>query len=182
MADAMDSKSISREGVGVQVPASAPVPHDELARALLPALLHRLNNVTQVIAGVNSLVRLTGDSAPLVRCAGDLEHAGGALERLGWQVHALARAMGSPIGAERREERALEWLVELVGEALRREGRDLALRGAFPRLPADCGFAECWALAGELHTAALAAPARTRLAWSARLEGERLVLDCEVAA
>ena len=88
MADAMDSKSISREGVGVQVPASAPA--DELARALLPALLHRLNNVTQVLAGVNSLVRVSGSSTVLLERADDLRHAGGALEQLGWLVGALA--------------------------------------------------------------------------------------------
>lgn len=181
MADAMDSKSISREGVGVQVPASAPAASsDELARALLPALLHRLNNVTQVLAGVNSLVKLTNSSAPLVQCRGDLEHASGALERLGWQVHALSRALGAPIGAERREEHALEWLVELVIESLRREGRDLVLAGALPRLPAACGTAECWELASRLHAAVLAAPARAPLRWNVRLADGRLALHCEV--
>ncbi len=113
----MDSKSISREGVGVQVPASAPAAAaDELARALLPALLHRLNNVTQVLAGVNSLVRVTGSPAVLLERAGDLEHAGGALERLGWLVGALARGMGTGIGAPREDERRVLELttVELV--------------------------------------------------------------------
>lgn len=182
MADAMDSKSISREGVGVQVPASAPGAAGELARALLPALLHRLNNVTQLIAGVNALVRLSGTPAPLERCGRDLEHSAAALERLGWQVHALSRALGAPIGAERREERALEWLVELVAEALQREGRALASSGALPRLPASCGLAQCWEFAGRLHAAALAAPVRSVLGWSARIEDGRLELESEVRA
>jgi hypothetical protein len=145
----------------------------------LPALLHRLNNVTQVLAGVNSLVRLTGTAAPLLERRGDLEHAGEALLRLGWQVHALSRALGAPIGAERREERALEWLVELVAESLRREGRDLARTGILPRLPSDCTSAECWELASRLHAAALAAPAGSALEWSVRVEDGRLVLECE---
>jgi Fe-S cluster biogenesis protein NfuA len=122
--------------------------------------------VTQVIAGVNSLLRLAGSSAPIGKCGADLEHASGALERLGWQVHALSRGLGAPIGAERREERALEWLVELVAESLRREGRDLALRGALPRLPAGCGLPDCWEIARELHARALGAPAGTKLAWN----------------
>jgi hypothetical protein len=136
--------------------------------------------VTQVLAGVNSLVRLSGTSEPLVQRAADIEHAGQALERLGWQVHALARGMGAPIGAERREERALEWLVELVSESLRREGRELARRDALPRLPPACGLPECWEIARGLHAAALAAPLRSVLGWRVSLDGGQLVLDCEV--
>ena len=183
MADAMDSKSISRKGVGVQVPASAPAPGpDELARALLPSLLHELNNVTQVIAGVNSLVRLSGSAAPLVQCAGNLEHAGGALARLGWLVHALSRALGAPLGSDRREEHALEWLLQLVVESLRREGRALAPATALPRLPASCSLEQCWDVAGRLLAAAAAAPDAAALAWRVELAGERLVLHCEVRA
>lgn len=182
MADAMDSKSISRKGVGVQVPASAPEPPDALAQLLLPVLLHRLNNVTQVLAGVNSLVRLTGSPAPLVQCAGDVEHAGAALGRLGWLVHALSRGLGAPIGAERREEQGLEWLLDLVVEALRREGRELERPGALPRLPPGCGVSECWEIARELHAAAMGAPPRAALDWSVEVEGARLALRCEVRA
>jgi hypothetical protein len=127
-------------------------------------------------------VRLSGTPAPLERCGRDLEHSAAALERLGWQVHALSRALGAPIGAERREERALEWLVELVAEALQREGRALASSGALPRLPASCGLAQCWEFAGRLHAAALAAPVRSVLGWSARIEDGRLELESEVRA
>ncbi len=179
MADAMDSKSISREGVGVQVPASAPrAGSDELARVLLPALLHRLNNVTQVLAGVNSLVRVSGSPAALVERAGDLEHAGGALERLGWLVGALARGMGTGIGAPREDERALEWLVDLLAESLRREGRELSGPRTLPR--AD--FAQSWELARGLLAAACASAPGSVLAWSVRLEGQRLVLLAEERA
>ncbi len=179
MADAMDSKSISREGVGVQVPASAPrAAAGDLSRALLPALLHRLNNVTQVLAGVNSLVRLSGSSAALVERAGDLEHAGAALQRLGWLVGALARGMGTGIGAPREDARALEWLADLLAESLRREGRELRGPVALPQTD----FAESWALASRLYDAALALPPGGLLAWSVQLEGQRLVLHTEVGA
>lgn len=173
MADAMDSKSISREGVGVQVPASAPA--DELARALLPALLHRLNNVTQVLAGLNSLVRVTGSPAALEERAGDLQHAGGALEQLGWLVGALARGMGTGIGSAREDGRALEWLVDLLTEALRREGRKLAGPRVLPR--AD--FAQSWDFARRLHAAASARPPGGVLVWGVRMEGASLVLLAE---
>jgi hypothetical protein len=141
----------------------------------LPALLHRLNNVTQVLAGVNSLVRITGPAA-LVERADDLQHAGGALAQLGWLVGALARGMGTGIGSAREDERALEWLLDLLAEALRREGRELAGPGALPR----AAFAESWELARALHAAAQAAPPGSVTAWSVRREGERLAWHTSV--
>jgi len=144
----------------------------------LPALLHRLNNVTQVLAGVNSLVRISGSPAALVERAGDLEHAGTALAQLGWLVGALARGMGTGIGSAREDERALEWLVDLLAESLRREGRELAGPRALPRAE----FRESWDFARRLHAAAQAAPPGSVLAWGVRLEGQRLVLLAEVPA
>src|SRR5262245_17233978 len=72
MADAMDSKSISRKGVGVQVPASAPEHQieDPLARAMLPVLLHRVANATQHLNGLTAL--LAHDPGALAARGGDL--------------------------------------------------------------------------------------------------------------
>ena len=177
MADAMDSKSISREGVGVQVPASAPaIQTDELARALLPVLLHKLNNVTQVIASVNSLVRLTGESTPIAKCAADLDHSAGMLARLGWLLGALARGVGTDLGSQRHEERALEWLLELLAEALRREGRELAPAGALPRLDPQSCAATSWAVASRLLECARSGADSAPLVWSLRREGDEFVL------
>jgi hypothetical protein len=142
----------------------------------LPALLHRLNHVTQVLAGVNSLVRVSGSSAALTERAGDLEHARGALARLGWLVGALARGLGSGIGSVREEERALEWLLDLLAEALRREGRELSGPSVLPRT----GFEESWDIARRLLAAAQAAAPGSLLAWSVRREAERLVLHTDV--
>jgi len=142
----------------------------------LPALLHRLNNVTQVLAGVNSLVRLSASSAPLVQRAGDLEHASDALGRLGWLVGALARGMGTGIGSARQEEHALEWLLELLAESLRREGRELVRQGTLPRLDPRRGFETSWAIASWLHAAAQNAEAGASITWDLRAQGQRLVL------
>jgi len=135
--------------------------------------------VTQVLSGVNSLVRLTNASDALRQRAGDLEHAGGALARLGWLVGALARGMGTGIGSDREEEHALEWLLELLAESLRREGRELVREGALPRLDPRTGFETSWEIASWLHAAAQDAGPGAQLRWSVRAQGQRLVLQFE---
>lgn len=180
MADAMDSKSISREGVGVQVPASAPVAHeDELARALLGALLHRLNNVTQVISSVNALVRLGGESAAIARHAEDLRQSAEGLERLGWLLALLSRQRGSDLLLARREARGQAWLLELLREAVRRERRELGepRPGSLEPDPAREEALELgWACAGWLFAAARELPERGTLAWGIEARGERVRL------
>ncbi|MBK7641834.1 MAG: hypothetical protein IPJ19_02080 [Planctomycetes bacterium] len=149
---------------------------DELAAALLPALLHKLNNVTQVIASVNSLARLTGCAAPLVQCASDLDLAGGELARLGWLVGALARGVGSGIGSPRHEERALEWLLDLLGETLRRDGWELAPGSEIPRVEPEFGFESSWAIASWILACAHSGAQREPLAFALERAGTALVL------
>lgn len=149
MADAMDSKSISREGVGVQVPASAPPVglSSELAGKLLPVLLHKLNNVTQVFSGLNSLLAVTGDPALLVERAGDLEHAGAQLHRLGWLVGMIGASQGADLLLARREALGLRWSLEALAELCAREQVRLELPAQLPRVcPQENEAAICWDL------------------------------------
>ncbi len=175
MADAMDSKSISREGVGVQVPASAPSSSDAaLARLLLPALLHRLNNVTQVISGVNSLVRITGERGVIAEHAEDLDESARGLERLGWLLGLLGRQRGTDLLLARREPRGPEWLLDLAREALRRERRDLAAPdpGSLAIATEAPGAMDlAWTITAWLVAAAQAAPERECLTWGIRACG-----------
>ena len=162
LVDAMDSKSISRKGVGVQVPASAPASGaDPLAEALLPVLLHRLNNVAQVLSSLNALVRLDTGEDILGQRAHDLARAGDALLPLGWLLGALGASGGADLLFARHEGRALTWTLEALDEVLRREGCALLWRGA--RLPLVSASAPHtwripWAIASVLYECARAAP------------------------
>ncbi len=141
MADAMDSKSISRKGVGVQVPASAPAFTDPLARAMLPVLLHRVGNAAQLLTALDALASASGARllldrrersglVPLVACVRaclrregrDLADPGHALPSLatgvgdGWQ---LPWAVGSLLylaGRALPPRGALAWTIETSGD------------------------------------------------------------------
>lgn len=175
MADAMDSKSISREGVGVQVPASAP--SAQLASELLPVLLHKLNNVTQVFSGLNSLLTVTKDASLLTERAGDLEYAGAQLHRLGWVVGMLGASQGADLLLARREAQALRWSLEALVELYGREGRRLVLPERLPRVaPAKDEPRVCWELLVWVRAHASARESRLLLeageqAWVFRVEG-----------
>lgn len=187
MADAMDSKSISREGVGVQVPASAPQragalapdsasrPHDAselaqralhglardaFARAALPVLMHRINNATQVLAGLNALLALRG-AEPLAEArSADLSGIASTYAESGWLLAVLGSALGAETLLERRERAGLAATIALVSELARRAGRTLECRGAPPELNAGhgAGWEAAWAVGSWLHAALLATP------------------------
>lgn len=169
MADAMDSKSISREGVGVQVPASAPPPSvneraaselDPFVHGALPVLLHRLNNAAQILAGVNAILSIDPRAEVLGARAGDLAEIARDYSDSGWLLGVCAMALGEHDRFERRDARGLELATNLSIELARRGRRALAIEGEAPSLRATHGAGwECaWALGSWLHAAALAVP------------------------
>ncbi len=176
MADAMDSKSISRKGVGVQVPASAPIElpsfapaadrsaveleADPFVRAALPVLLHRLNNAAQIVLGVNALLGLGARADVLDARAGDLAQVARDYADSGWLLGLCAAALGGVDRFERRDRDGLDVVFRLCAELARRRGCSLELAGELPRLRADAGVGwECsWAVGSWLHALAEAAP------------------------
>src|SRR5262249_14059378 len=135
---AMDSKSISRKGVGVQVPASAPALADPFARALLPVLLHRIGNASQLLSNLAALLEVRASA--LDERSDDLAAAGGIVDDTGWLLAMPASASGANLLLERRETHGLGPVVDGVRACLRREGRDLdPARGALPRLEPHVG-------------------------------------------
>src|SRR5687767_12134325 len=123
----MDSKSISLDGSRGSSPRPGTTPPGSpddgvLARALLPVLLHELNNHTQYLATLHSL-EVSGDPLPdggegLLRTAHDVEE-------LGWLLGLCAGGAGTDLLRARSERTGLAPLVRFVRKALRREQRDL---------------------------------------------------------
>jgi hypothetical protein len=143
----------------------------------LPVLLHKLNNVTQVFSGLNSLLTVTKDASLLTERAGDLEYAGAQLHRLGWVVGMLGASQGADLLLARREAQALRWSLEALCELYGREGRRLELPERLPRVtPTEAEPRVCWELLVWVRAHASAAQSRILLeatdeAWVFRVEG-----------
>jgi hypothetical protein len=143
----------------------------------LPVLLHRLNNVTQVFSGLNSLLTVTKDASLLTERAGDLEYAGAQLHRLGWVVGMIGASQGADLLLARREAQALRWSLAALCELYGREGRRLELPERLPRVaPTEDEPRVCWELL--VWVRAHASPAQSRIlleatdeAWVFRVEG-----------
>src|SRR5688572_8493459 len=129
---------------------------ERLAAGLLPVLLHRIQNNTQLLVAVRSVLDVAPESLT-ERSGADLSEAGEDAHEQGWLLGVLAGALGADLLLAREEPRGLEPMLRLLREGLRREGRDLAWRaGEVPSL----------AVRGELRSGKLCATFAA-LAWEA---------------
>ncbi len=149
MADAMDSKSILRKGVGVRLPSLAPEPTPaqrleeerrarerralaaELAAPLWASLSARLRAARGELEATLALLRqdrarALADERGLARGEALREH----VRRAGWCLGVLGAALGVDFVRARRERDGLRWLVGAVAEA-----RGLALSPTADELP-----------------------------------------------
>jgi hypothetical protein len=134
---------------------------DAYARAALPVLMHRINNATQVLAGLNALLKLGAAPGLLEQRAQDLGQVARTYADSGWLIAVLGSALGAETLLERREQGGLEAVLELAVELARREQRELVIHGRPPRLRPEAGggWEAAWALGTWLHAAsALSAP------------------------
>lgn len=154
---------------------------DPLAAALLPVLLHRLNNATQVLTSLNALLSLDERGDVLTARAGDLAHASHQVDELGWQIALVGAASGAPFDVLRRSGATLTSIVAIARECLRREGRDLAdCDRPLPTIDgriAD-GWQLPWSIAAWLWTSGRALPTRSTLVWELTREGDRQCFRC----
>ena len=129
---------------------------ERLAAGLLPVLLHRIHNNTQLLVALRSVIDVAPEGLT-ARSGADLSAAGEDAHEQGWLLGVLAGALGADLLLAREEPRGLEPMLRLVRDGLRREKRDLAWRaGEVPLL----------AVRGELRSARLCA-AIAALAWDA---------------
>jgi len=156
-------------------PHTLPTLTDPLAATLLPVLLHRMNNATQLLSTLNALSSSGGETRWLEERSDDLAHASEAIDRAGYLLAILACACGADLLLERRLAAGLEVAVEAVDQALRREGRSLApaarpLPLLAPRVKG--GWELPWAVASLLLQAGRGLEPGGALEWGL-VEGER---------
>lgn len=180
MVDAMDSKSISCDGSRGSSPRPgtnpAPVAESSLARALLPVLLHELNNHTQYLSALGALED-SGD--PLPNRGAGLARTAQEVEELGWLLGLCAGGYGADLLRDRTERDGLAPLVRLLRKALRREGRDLErVDRPLPDLAPRLGWRGAWRVGELLFGCSAAGPGP--LAWELVAEGDDLLLTCRV--
>ena len=156
---------------------------EPLADALLPPLLHRLNNATQLLTAVNALFAHGGGGGALLERRGDdLGDASETLRELGWLVGVLASAGGANLLLERRERKGLAIMADAVREGLLRTGRDLALPDVLPELAPDVhdGWQIPWAVGALLWTAGTGVAEGSMLRFSIESDGEVWRIACPI--
>jgi len=143
---------------------------DPLTRALMPVLLHRLANATQLITGLNAMLGLEGGEELFATRSDDLARASREVVDLGWAMAVLGSASGADLLLARREPRGLEILLSLAHEAARRSGRPLApAPSPVPHLAPEVGegWQLPWGIASLLVSASTEADSgESPLAWS----------------
>ena len=145
------------------VPRTALRADEELAAALLPVLLHRINNTTQLLLGVRAMVEGGGGEIP-ARSASDLAVAAREAHELGWLLGLLSGGLGADLLLARHESAGLAPLLRLVRDGLRRKQRAVEFRPEpAPLVGAGAnGALVCWTIAIAVWNAAdRLAPGRT---------------------
>ena len=95
---------------------------DPLVRFLMPVVLHKLANVTQLLTGVSTLLGM-GEGADLLEARSrDLQEGGELVEDLGWVMAILGSASGDDLLLARRKAQGLDVIASLVTEGARRDG------------------------------------------------------------
>ncbi len=104
-----------------------------LAEALIPALVHRINNTTQLLVVLRSVLAEPDDGL-LATAGSSLAHASRDAEEQGWLLGLLARSLGTDLLLAREERDGLAATLKLLAEALRRQRKQLALPESVPTM------------------------------------------------
>jgi hypothetical protein len=147
---------------------------ESVPRALLPVLIHEMNNGTQLLVGFRSLLEIPGGEALFAQKAGELAQGSSKLEELGFALAVVSTSSGANMLLARRERRGIEILWELTLRTLERSGEHhVHVQGAPPELApgALAGWEAPWAAAALLLHASEAMGTDD---WRWRWEGARL--------
>ncbi len=123
--------------------------HDPLACSLLPVVIHELNNATQLLTSLNTLLAMPNGEKFLTERAGDMSSVGEEVHDLGWLLAALASASGDDMLMTRRHEGGLQVMAEYARKAIRRDNRDTA-KAELPLPKIACGSGSGWEAAWAL--------------------------------
>ena len=130
----------------------------------MPVLLHKLNNATQYVTGLSTLLSLfpadEGGEGGLELPGGDpsagLADAAQRVDDLGWALAVVATAEGADLVLERREPRGVDVFLWLLAEALNKSGVQMRPRATGWRVAHDAldGWQVPWGAATFVHGAA----------------------------
>jgi len=152
---------------------------DPLTKALLPVLIHRANNTTQLLANLNTLAASMPTMHWLEERADDLAEASANLEQAGYLLAVLASASGANLLLDRREPRALQIMGEAVRDLMRREGHSFTMPPQpLPSCSGDVahGWELPWAFGALLAASTRSLVPGQILAWQVLSEEESWVL------
>lgn len=162
-------------------------PANELAAALLPPLLHRIQNTTQLLLALRALIGRAGAGSP-EELGDSLAEASRAADEQGWLIGLLALSMGSDVLLAREERDALRITLRLAADWTRQSRGTLELPKVWPRLALAAGAPRSAELALdvlELVWRSLDPAQGSRLTVERAGDSVRLVLEaaaCERAA
>ncbi|MFT7668336.1 MAG: hypothetical protein ACI8X5_001027 [Planctomycetota bacterium] len=154
---------------------------DPLAAALLPVLVHRMNNTTQLVSNLHAIVQLGGDRNWLAERAGDLADSAADIGELGYLLAVLSSASGADMLLARRLPRGVAILLEALADVGRRSDRNLNLPAS--GLPDQAstihsGWEFPWAFAALLEQVFMEQPAGNEFDWQLLREEEAWLLIC----
>lgn len=147
---------------------------ESVPRALLPVLIHEMNNGTQLLVGFRSLLDIPGGEALFGQKAGELADGSRKLEDLGFALAVLSTSSGANMLMARRERRGIQILWDLARRTVERSGEyGVHVQGAPPELrpSALTGWEVPWAAAALLLVASEAMGVN---AWRWRWDGRTL--------
>lgn len=129
----------------------------DVAAKLLPALLHDVNNATQLLVGLKAMLEIPGGESMFAKRVDDLARTSARMDDLGFALAVLSTAGGANMLMARREPRSIEILWELTLKALQRAGGDpIDVVGEPPRTVPDAlgGWQLAWSVAALLMACA----------------------------
>ena len=97
------------------------------ASALMPIVIHELNNATQYLGMLHSVHAQDPSAGFLEKSTPDLVRTASSVEELGLMMAILSTAAGTDLLLDRRSDRSLSVAIDLTVKAVRKRGRDVAL-------------------------------------------------------
>lgn len=158
---------------GVDETQRALTSSDLLVARLLPAVVHEVNNATQLLVGLKALLAIPGGEAMFASRADDLGRTSHRMGDLGFAMAVLATAAGADMLMARRDARSIEILWDLAVHAVQRDGGgELAVEGRPPRTRSDAldGWQLAWS-AASLPVLCAAAGEPLQWSWSWQPDG-----------
>ena len=152
---------------------------DPLAEHLLPVLVHRMNNTTQLLSNLEALGRVSSGTDWVGERSADLSSASVDVDEIGYLMAVVASAKGADLLLARRVADGLRIVIEAVTDVSRRRGREL--RRPCRPIPHQApqvhdGWELPWAVGALLLTAALDREEGQVLDWQFLQENDSWVL------